>query len=145
MQILPANIKKDALHLFVEDDSTHEKDLDRHLNMPAVVGQRDDVGAGGVAPDLADLGKPVMHIVHLAPADEEPAPEEEGSTEAVEPEPDKFKYDFETRLAHDVLVQTKSRERDPRRGARASEEACRRRGSPHRRGARQARRRLDHW
>ena len=111
VQILPANIKKDALHLFVEDDSTHEKDLDRHLNMPAVVGQRDDVGAGGVAPDLADLGKPVMHIVHLAPADEEPAPEEEGSTEAVEPEPDKFKYDFETRLAHDVLVQTKSRER----------------------------------
>jgi carboxyl-terminal processing protease len=111
IQIVPATIKKDVLHVFVEDDSPREKDLDHHLSMPAAVGQSDDRSSRGAAPDLADLSRPFMHIPHLAPVEEEPAPEEEGSTEAVEPEPDKFKYDFETHLAHDVLAATKSRER----------------------------------
>jgi hypothetical protein len=41
----------------VEDDSPREKDLDRHLNMPAVVGQADDRNVNGSAPDLADLSR----------------------------------------------------------------------------------------
>ncbi|MBI5508733.1 MAG: PDZ domain-containing protein [Deltaproteobacteria bacterium] len=105
VQLVPATISKDALHVFVEEDGTREKDLDRHLDTPTAVGQNTDSSV-----DLADLSKPVMHIVHLAPVEAEPAAEE-AAGEGSEAEPDKFKYDFEIHLAHDVLVGATSRER----------------------------------
>ncbi len=91
IEIVPATIAKDGIHLFVDDDSPREKDLDKHLD-------RHGQQQGAATTDSS------LRIVHLAPTpppeSEEPPAEEEEETA-----PEKFEYDFETKLAHDVLKQ----------------------------------------
>jgi carboxyl-terminal processing protease len=82
--IVPAVIEKDSLHLFVDDEAPREKDLEKHL---------DQHGAGA-------FGTTAIKIIHLMPK------EKEGGTPGEEEETtqDNFDYDFETHLAHDVLL-----------------------------------------
>ncbi len=95
VEIVPATISETGTHLFVDDDSPREKDLDRHLETPG----------GSVATSTEPAGlEPVVSILHLAPP-EAPAAED---GEAAEETPETFTYDFETRLAHDMLVQSTS-------------------------------------
>lgn len=89
VQIVPASIaeKTKTVHLFVDDDSPREKDLDRHLDTPEAAQGKDKT---------KDAATRLVHLVAEEPSETEKNDEDES--------PDKFEYDFETRLAHDMLV-----------------------------------------
>ena len=91
VQILPAVIEKDSLHLFVDDDAPREKDLEKHL---------DQHGATSV------IAPSQIKITHLMPKEKEIGAPGVGDEE--EPAPDSFDYDFETHIAHDVLLKSTS-------------------------------------
>jgi carboxyl-terminal processing protease len=97
IEVVPATISKEGIHLFVDDDSPREKDLERHLDTP----ETDDRGKGA-GPERKGV-EPATRIVDLLPAadaDEEPPDDV-----------DAFEYDYEIRLAHDVLAQARSTNR----------------------------------
>ncbi len=87
VEIAPASISPEAVHLFVDDDSPREKDLEKHL----------DKAQEAKSPSQRT---PFYRIVHLVPT---PSLGEEDDSSS-----DKFEYDFETQLAHDLLAQAKS-------------------------------------
>jgi carboxyl-terminal processing protease len=99
VEIVPAVINDDNVHMFVSDDSLREEDLDRHLNRPAAVTQGESNSPESFDPAARE---PVVRIVHHL------AQEEEGS-EAQDGEA--FIYDFETRLARDVLAAARRSDR----------------------------------
>lgn len=92
VQILPGVIEKDSVHLFVDDDAPREKDLEKHL---------DQHGATSV------LSASQIKITHLMPKEKD-ASEKAAAGEEEEPTPDSFDYDFETHIAHDVLLKATS-------------------------------------
>jgi len=115
VEVVPATISKDALHLFVDDDSPREKDLDHHLAQHgSVTPTGATTGEGEQHVEAASRGgsasggraESAVRLVHLA-ADTEPAPRDDGAAPE-EPAPPKFDYDFEIRLAHDVLAAVKT-------------------------------------
>jgi carboxyl-terminal processing protease len=92
--IVPAVIEKEGIHLFVDDDSPREKDLEKHLDQHGV----------------SALSTSAIKILHLSPKEKEL--DAQGNPldahEVEETITDAFTYDFETQLAHDVLLKTKS-------------------------------------
>jgi carboxyl-terminal processing protease len=95
--IVPAVIEKDGIHLFVDDDSPREKDLEKHLDQHGV----------------SALTTSAIKILHLSPHEQEVDANGAavGPHEVEEVVSDSFTYDFETQLAHDVLLATKSLKR----------------------------------
>ncbi|MBI3178795.1 MAG: hypothetical protein HYZ27_04000, partial [Deltaproteobacteria bacterium] len=93
VEIVPATVSETGTHLFADDNSPREKDLDRHLETPG--------GSLTATPDEPAVPAPVVSILHLAPP-EDPAAE---NPEEPEEAPETFTYDFETKLAHDMLAQ----------------------------------------
>ncbi len=96
VSIMPATLDKEGVHLFVDDDAPREKDLDKHLD-------RHGQNTGQVSLE------PALKIVHLAPTP--PAEDAEAAEGEEEPAAEKFDYDFETRLAHDILLKATSNDR----------------------------------
>ncbi|MEE8410549.1 MAG: MXAN_5808 family serine peptidase, partial [Myxococcota bacterium] len=110
VEIIPATIAKEGIHLFVNDDSPREKDLDHHLETPESAHR----GSGGSNSEqnglLADAAarEPAAHVVHLID-DANSSDDSDDADDAADY--DKFVYDFEIRLAHDVLAQAHSTSR----------------------------------
>jgi carboxyl-terminal processing protease len=106
VQIVPAVVETGNIHLFVDDDSPREKDLEKHLDQHGAVSQ---VGPSQQIKITYLLPKEKKEHAVAAPgavATAVPAPAEEE-----EPLPGAFVFDFETHLAHDVLLQAKSFDR----------------------------------
>jgi carboxyl-terminal processing protease len=96
VEIAPATISKGSVHLFVDDDSPHEKDLEKHL-------------ARHEGQAVADASGPAARLVHLG-ADPDLDPKAPADDET-EPPPERFQYDFETHLAHDVIASASGSDR----------------------------------
>lgn len=97
IEVAHATVSEKDVHLFVHDASPREKDLDRHLETPQVV----NPGAGL---DAALAGDEPVKMVHL---DEELDEEEL----AVRNASDEFRRDYEIDLAHQVLKNSRSMDR----------------------------------
>ncbi len=109
--VVHATIQSDVMHMFVEDDSLREKDLERHLERPVAVTQGADEapgdrGEGDQRLYAANARTPVRQIVHLSPKTEEVEPAEES-----EEQPPTFVSDFEIELAQEVLAKATRAER----------------------------------
>jgi carboxyl-terminal processing protease len=102
--VVPAVIAKEQLHMFVDDDSPHEKDLEHHLDIPDVVAgpsaqKNAPPGAVAARASQGQDAERTTGIVTLIDKPEEP-PENEPSESTP---PETFKMDFEIRLARDLL------------------------------------------
>jgi carboxyl-terminal processing protease len=105
VQIVPAMIEPGNAHLFVDDDSPREKDLEKHLDRHGAVSQINPAQQ--------------LKITYLLPKEKtERQAGDANGTAAAEIDDDEparilgtFEYDFETRLAHDVLVKARSMDR----------------------------------
>ena len=89
VELIPATITEERIHLFVNDEHPREKDLDKHL---------------AHSEGLEEEAGKVVRMVHLV-EDEEPDPEAEYNDDA-------FKVDFEIGLAREILVGTNSIKRE---------------------------------
>lgn len=96
VMVTPAVIEKEAIHLFVDDEAPREKDLEKHLEQH---GQT----------------KVTSNSIRLYHLDEKERAELAGDPAAMEAAHDeaiaaaeRFSYDFETKLAHDILRQVKT-------------------------------------
>lgn len=96
--VMPASLGKDAIRLFVDDDSPHERDLDKHL---------DRRGESSIDPTLTD---PAAKLVHLVD-DPDAAPKADDDSEDTPSEGEKIAADFETKLARDILAQARGIDR----------------------------------
>jgi carboxyl-terminal processing protease len=87
VQVVPAVIEKDNLHVFVDDDAPREKDLEKHLDRQV-----------GSTTSIVDPSR--IKITHLMP------PDPDGEQKLGEEEVLNMSNtnDFETRLAHEMLV-----------------------------------------
>lgn len=95
--VSPSIVEKDGLHLFIDDDSPREKDLEKHLEQH---------GAN-------NLTSTSVKIYHLMPKEKDEA-SDGNTTDSKDVEDsvnDVFHYDFETRLAHDVLIKAQTQDR----------------------------------
>jgi carboxyl-terminal processing protease len=109
VQIVPAVVETGNIHLFVDDDSPREKDLEKHLDQHGAVSQ---VGPSQQIKITYLLPKEKKDIAKAAPgAVATAAPAAAAAADEDEPLPGAFEFDFETHLAHDVLVQAKSFDR----------------------------------
>ena len=91
--IVPAVLDKDSVHLFVDDDSPREKDLEKHLDQHGTTSM---------------VASTQSRITHLMPKEKEVTPD---ASEDDTPSVPSFDYDFETHLAHDVLLKATSIDR----------------------------------
>jgi len=89
VELIPANITDERIHVFVDNDHPREKDLEQHL----------DHSEG-----LEEESGNVVRMVHLV-EDEEPDPEAEYNDDA-------FTVDFEIGLAREILVGSNSIKRE---------------------------------
>ncbi len=89
VELIPATINEERIHLFVSDEHPREKDLDKHLDHSEGLEEEE--------------GK-IVRMVHLV-EDEEPDPEAEYNDDA-------FTVDFEIGLARDILLGTNSIKRE---------------------------------
>jgi carboxyl-terminal processing protease len=96
--VMPASVSKDSIRLFVDDDAPHERDLEKHL---------DRRGESSIDPTLTE---PVAKLVHLVD-DPDAAPKVEDEAEDAPTEGEKIAADFETKLARDILAQSKGLDR----------------------------------
>lgn len=104
IEVVPARISKDELHLFAHDDSPREKDLSKHLTQYHTTQPVDQ--------------SPAMRLVHLVAANDDTEGDANGggddkrSVAAQEnAASDKFVYDTETRLARELLAKATSTDR----------------------------------
>lgn len=108
VQVVPAGLSKDNVRLFARDESPREKDLDHHLDLPqAAAGNRVDGVRGGAPPVVSghmsvEEGEPVR-LVYLQKEEPEVRGSEDDDEAPVQPTTETFVYDFEIKLAHDVL------------------------------------------
>lgn len=87
IEVWHASVEKENIHLFVQDDAPREKDLDKHLDR-----YREARRSGG---------SKAARITHLLE-------QEETDPDA---DPEKFRYDFEIKLARDILAGANSMKR----------------------------------
>jgi carboxyl-terminal processing protease len=97
--VVPAAVSKDAIRLFVDDDSPHERDLEKHL---------DRRGESSVDPTLTEPAAKLLHLVDEP--DAAPKAADDDADEAPT-EGEKIAADFETKLARDILAQAKGVDR----------------------------------
>ncbi|MEZ4270540.1 MAG: MXAN_5808 family serine peptidase [Myxococcota bacterium] len=89
VEVVPVGLSKDRVHLFAQDMSPREQDLDMHLEQHKSTGK-------------VPAHEPIK-VTHVV--------EEKDDEVAEEAAPDQFEYDFEIKLAHDILLQTKTSQR----------------------------------
>ena len=109
VQIVPARLSKERVHLFANDESPREKDLDHHLDLPTLSADgpvgRARVGEPAVVSGrvTGDESQPVR-LVQLQQEEDPTHGNTEDEDGPVQPTTETFVYDFEIKLARDVLL-----------------------------------------